>query len=108
MVKQQAGEKPPFNANRMAKDVMEFPQLDRDASPGHAAWTDWPWEAAPDQGQPVRALQPRSGPTGSDEPDRSPGARRSRERDEGGAAGLDAIRRRQHHGKDYPERQRKK
>ena len=44
MKKQQAGEQPPFNAHRLAKDVMDFPQLDRDKSNGHAAWTDWPYK----------------------------------------------------------------
>ena len=44
MQKQQAGAQPPLNARRLAKDVMEFPQLDRDRSNGHAAWTDWPWK----------------------------------------------------------------
>lgn len=44
MIKQQAGAKPPFNAQRMAKDVMDFPQFKRDVAKGHAAWTDWPWK----------------------------------------------------------------
>ena len=44
MEKQQAGAPLPHNAQRMKKDVDEFPQLPEDTAKGHAAWNDWPWK----------------------------------------------------------------
>ena len=44
MEKQQAGAPQPHNAERMQKDVDEYPQFAEDTTTGHAAWTDWPWK----------------------------------------------------------------
>jgi arylsulfatase A-like enzyme len=44
MEKQQAGLAPPYNAERMQKDVDDFPQFPEDTAKGHAAWNDWPWK----------------------------------------------------------------
>lgn len=44
MEKQQVGMAPPYNAERMRKDVDEFPQFPEDTAKGHAAWNDWPWK----------------------------------------------------------------
>ncbi|MCR9197717.1 MAG: sulfatase-like hydrolase/transferase [Planctomycetaceae bacterium] len=42
--KQQTDAPLPHNAQRMAKDVDEFPQFPETTAKGHAAWTDWPWK----------------------------------------------------------------
>ncbi len=44
MLKQAADAPVPHNAQRMRKDVDEFPQFDEDTAKGHAAWMDWPWK----------------------------------------------------------------
>lgn len=44
MEKQKSGAPTPHDANRIQKDVEEFPQFPEDTTTGHAAWTDWPWK----------------------------------------------------------------
>ena len=44
MGKQQAGAPLPHNAERIKKDVDEFPQFHGNTFPKHGAWNDWPWK----------------------------------------------------------------
>jgi hypothetical protein len=44
MNQQQSGAPTPHNAERMCKDVYDFPQFPEDTAKGHAAWLDWPWK----------------------------------------------------------------
>lgn len=44
MEKQENGNPTPHNAARIKKDIDEFPSFAETASPGHAAWLNWPWK----------------------------------------------------------------
>lgn len=44
MEKQQAGDPPPHNPDRLRMRVDQFPQHPEDIAKGHAAWSDWPWK----------------------------------------------------------------
>jgi len=53
MEKQQAGAPTPHDPYRMKKDIDEYPQFPLDTTPGHAAWTAWPWKLHCISGKPT-------------------------------------------------------